>query len=153
MKNILALHILTLLLLILSSCNNDGNENQKRLAGTISGQDWEYKYAKAFFNSVDNVFDAELYGTSQTEEDPCNIFISGEAHISIQIPAESGNLSIPSDVTVVFEQPGTGNEAFTATSGFIDITEATSQTISGYISAVYDDNNTVEGSFSFISCN
>lgn len=134
-------------------CGTDDPLESAPLEGRIAGETWKYKYSKSFFNEVDNVYDAELYGTQQTNDDPCSIVISGESHISIQLPNATGNYQIPAEIQVVFEQPGAGNENFRATSGFIDITSAAGGQVVGYIQANYDDSNSVEGTFSFSRCN
>lgn len=137
---------------VFTACDEEDDEIPQ-LDGTIGGEMWFYKYSKAIFNSVDQVFDVEMYGARQSESDPCSIFISGETHLSVQIPNETGYFVIPSDIDVVFEQEGTGNEAFNATSGYVEILSASSQQINGIMSADYDDGNTVEGSFFFERCN
>jgi hypothetical protein len=81
------------------------------------------------------------------------VFISSETHLSIIIPNAVGNYQVPSDLQVVFELAGSGNDNFRATSGFVEVTEAAGGIIVGYMQASYDDDNTVEGTFSFSRCN
>lgn len=152
-KNIILLAAVAMLL-VLASCGEESENaiGEKLLSGSIDGVDWEYRYGKAFLNTIDNVIDSELYGTMQTQDDPCSIFISGEAHLSIQIPAEPGTYSIPGEIRVVFEQEGTDNAAFDATSGIVEITAVTGNRVTGIIDASYDASNEVSGSFVFNIC-
>ena len=137
----------------LTNCGENSDIEAAPLAGTIGGEAWSYKYAKAFYNEIDDLYDAELYGSQQTESDPCSIFISGESHVSMQVPNAMGNYQVPSDIQVIFDQPGTGNEFFRATGGFVEITAAAGGQVVGFVQATFDDDNTVEGTFSFSRCN
>jgi hypothetical protein len=140
-------------IILLTNCGDNSDVEAAPLEGTIGGEAWTYKYAKAFYNEIDDLYDAELYGTQQTEADPCSIFISGEAHISMQVPNSTGNFQVPADIQVLFDQPGTDNAFFRATGGFIEINTAAGGQIVGFVQAMFDDDNTVEGTFSFSRCN
>lgn len=140
-------------ILSLTNCDDNSDVEAAPLTGTIGGEAWSYKYAKAFYNEIDDLYDVELYGTQHTEDDPCSIFISGEAHLSIQVPNAMGNYQVPSDIQVLFDQPGTDNAFFRATGGFVEITAASGGQVVGFIQASFDDENTVEGTFSFSRCN
>jgi hypothetical protein len=142
-----------IVLFSLSNCDDNSNIEAAPLQGMISGEAWSFKYTKAFYNEIDNLYDAELYGSQQTQSDPCSVFISGESHLSMQVPNEVGNFQIPSDIQVIFAQKGQGNDFFRATSGFVEISAASGGQVVGFLQAQYDDNNTVEGAFSFNRCN
>lgn len=142
-----------LLLAVLISCNDENTQESTPLAGKIGSADWSYKYAKANYNEIDENYDVELYGTQQTDSDPCSIFISGESHLLTQIPNAVGNYQIPSDTYVIFDQEGTNSGSFRATSGFMEVTAAAGGQIVAYMEATYDEDNTVSGTFSFSRCN
>jgi hypothetical protein len=157
----LSTHLLITLIcfatLSLSHCDDNTIMEAEPLEGLIGGEAWKFKFAKANYNDIDNLFDAELYSTSQdtpsSDSDPCSVFITAEAHISMQVPDEMGNYQIPSDIQVIFNLPGVGNEFFSATSGFVELSAANSQQVVGYLQATFDDENTLEGAFSFTRCN
>jgi hypothetical protein len=140
-------------LLFSVGCSDNNNEEPPPLEGLIAGEAWTFKYAKAIYNEIDQIYDTELYGTQQTNDDPCQIVFSGEAFLSFQLPNATGNYQIPADIIVKFEQPGTSNDFYTAVSGYVDITSITSGQVVGFVQAYYDDDNSVEGTFSFLSCN
>ena len=136
-----------------TNCGDNSELETEPLEGIIAGEAWTFKYAKAIYNEIDNLYDAELYGTQQTNDDPCSIFISGESHLSIQIPNATGNFQVPADMQVIFQLPGGGNDLYRATSGFVEVTSSAGGQLVGYIQASYDDDNSVEGTFSFRRCN
>lgn len=155
MKSKVVFIIALISLVVFTNCDDSSDEKIPRLSGQIEGSSWKYQYSKAFYNSIEERFDVEMYGENQTEpfEDRCSIFISGETHLSVRVPFETGYYAVPGDIDVVFELSGTGNESYTAVSGYVEVVEATSQGVSGVLQAVFDENNSVEGSFSFSSCN
>ncbi|MFY0688010.1 MAG: hypothetical protein JXQ90_12640 [Cyclobacteriaceae bacterium] len=151
---VLSILLIPFLAVLCMGCNEDGgNEPIPHLAGIIGGESWEYKYVKSNFNSLDNVYDAEVFGEQQSENDPCSIFISGEAHLAIQVPSTPGTYFIPSDINLIFEQSGVDNTSFTATSGTVEVVGVLDGIVSVYIQADYDESNHVEGSVQFRKCN
>ena len=151
--NFMRLLIGGIALITLTNCGDNSELESEPLDGIIAGEAWTFKYAKANYNEIDNLYDAELYGTQQTNDDPCSIFISGESHLSIQVPNSTGNFQVPADIQVIFELPGGGNDLYRATSGFVEVTSSAGGQIVGFIQASYDDENSVEGTFSFRRCN
>ena len=144
--------IIVMLILLLTGCDNTFDEAPP-LSGVIDGQDWYYKYAKANYVMTESKFTAELYGKGQTEQDPCSIVNTNEAYLSLEVPSQTGNYQIPSDIPVIFGLPGVTNTTFSAISGYMDITAGNSSQVVGYIEAYYDEKNKVSGSFSFSRCN
>ena len=144
------------LLSIFISCKEERDGMDKLLAGMIGGEPWTFQYAKANLNSVDNIFDVELYGTQQTQDDPCTIINTANTHLTIQIPNQVGNYNLPFPIqaqSLAFQQAGVNTTRFYATSGFIEISAISGLRVVGYLQAVFDEDNTVEGTFVFDRCN
>lgn len=139
----------------ISSClKNDVQLPDKELEGMIAGQAWEYKFANAYLYSSDFKYRIRFLSTKEPGEDPCAVPSTGNAHLSIVIPLEiaSYNLQLPIiEETARFEIAG-GNSVI-ATSGFLEIYHIDNSRVFGYIQAILDDDNSVEGSFEAVICN
>ena len=148
--------ILIFSLTLFSNCKEDELGTNQILEGVIGGEEWVFKFAKANFNSIDNIYDVEFYSTLQTQDDPCTIISTANAYISVQLPNQLGTFTLPFGIqsqTLRFNQKGTSNDNFSATSGFIEITVNSGGRIGGYIVAEFDGDNKVEGNFVMNRCN
>jgi hypothetical protein len=140
-----------ILIIGLFACD-DSDQPTQLLRGRIGGLDFTYKYANANSNNIGQDYVTELYGTSQLEEDPCTIFNSSKGYLSVLLPNEVGRFQVPSEIRVVFAQPGIDNISFDATSGFVDIIGIGGNRVDAYLQAIFDDDNSVEGEFVFERC-
>ena len=147
--------ILLLLQSILSGCGNDEIQiPNQRLVGMVAGEEWNYKSANAFLFSSDFKYEITFLSTNESAEDPCLVPSPANPHISMVISPVIGSYSLPlpniQESTQFHESVGIG---VIATSGFLEIFDVNGGRIFGYMQAVLDDDNTVEGSFEAIICN
>jgi hypothetical protein len=116
------------------------------LVGKIGGEDWKYASGNARFNVNTNSLSGLL--VAKGVQDPCAIRLSGDAHLTLIVPAERGtyNLGIFNGPEIIFNTPS-GAQRFTASGGFIQIAAINSRQALGYINATFDDDNYVQGAF------
>jgi hypothetical protein len=143
-------------LTVLTNCKEDELGSNQLLEGVIGGEKWVFKFGKANFNSIDNIYDIEFYSTLQTQDDPCTIISTANAYISVQLPNQIGTYTLPFGIqsqTLKFNLKGTSNDNYAASSGFIEISIISGGRIGGYIFAEFDEDNKVEGNFVMERCN
>ncbi len=142
------------MLIVFVNCDNDNGLSGPLVNGTIGGETWEYQFAKANYLSSTDEFAVEMFGQLEMETDPC-VIVSINAYISFTISNEEGYYPLPlSEGTknLKFHQSGVGQQFLDATSGFIEITSIEGRRVGGYIQAIVDDENTIEGTFAFDRC-
>jgi len=129
------------------------------LQGTLAGQEWTYKSANAFLQSSDFLYKVTFLSTEESVSDPCALRSTGNPHVAafMRFPDFSGDYTISPQVlnnneVVVTFNPSI-SESFTATSGFMSIFAVENQVALGYLQAVLDNGNTVEGSIEIRICN
>ncbi len=137
------------------SCGDKIDIPNTPLAGKIDGQDWEFKFGNAYIFSGGQIpeYTFRLLSTSELGNDPCPIVSTTKAHLKMVLPLGTGSYSIPfSDFneTVKFDY-GNGT-VLAATSGFVEIFAIDQNQLIGYIQAVLDDDNIVEGRFVIEIC-
>ena len=133
------------------SCGDKLDIPDKPLAGKVAGQDWEYEFmSSSQYGQTTGGFKYTLrFHSSEDVTNNCAT-ISTKPHLSVIMPVQVGSYSLPLAVnseTLVFDY-GNGTK-FQATSGFIEIFARDEFTgkIAGYIQAISDENNSVEGQF------
>ncbi len=140
----------------LSSCKDDINGfdlEKDPLKGKIGGEEWQYAAGSANVNNSSYYLEGLIVGEST--QDPCAIRVSSKLHLSIKIPGRKGSYNLPfpaNEGYVIFNLPN-GTKKFTASGGFIEVVAVGSQQLIGYMSADFDDDNTVQGSFLLEFCN
>ena len=159
LKNIVPRLLLLMLLPAagcLSSCEDDisGFDLEKDpLKGKIGGEEWQYAVGSANANNSSYYLEGLIVGESA--QDPCAIRVSSKPHLSLKIPGRKGSYNLPfaaNEGYVVFNLPN-GAKKLTASGGFIEVVAVGSQQLIGYMSADFDDDNTVKGSFLLEFCN
>jgi hypothetical protein len=146
--------LLALTQLFLSGCGDDDFGDVRILNGTIDGIAWEFKYAKANQQPFGNSMVIELYGLQETASDPCGIS-STNPYVSITLPRSEDTYFLPlanGTDNLKFHKQGSNNQFVSATSGFVEITGISGRRVTGYMQALFDDQNQVEGSFAFDLC-
>ena len=141
-------------LILLGSCDSDTNKfdlDKDPLKGVIGGKSWAYAVGNAQYTSN------TITGLILAEEvqEPCAVRLTSDAHLSVKMPAIRGNHNLPfinNNGHVIFDLAGSSTR-YTATSGFIEVVELNGSEVVGYISAEFDDNNHVQGSFLLQVCN
>lgn len=137
-------------------CDKDTNNfdlNKDPLRGVIGGKEWEYTVGNGEYLISAN----RITGLIMNEDlqDPCVKKLSSLSHLSVRFPPVRASYNLPfigNDGYIVFSLAG-GSTKYTATSGFIEVVEVSSHAVIGYISADFDDNNHVQGSFLLEICN
>ena len=155
MKKFLGIYLL-LSLVLFSGCDDEVNNfdlSKDPLSGLIGGADWEYTGGRLLYSTLSNQAAGNIY--NELLEDPCLKPNTIAAHLQVAFPTAKGNYNLPfinNTGYIRFATPN-GGPIYTAAGGFIEIVEVTSFEIVGYISADFDDNNTVQGSFLIQICN
>ena len=148
-----------LMLSIVVGCgNNDIQLPANELEGTIDGKDWVYKSANAFLLSTDFQYRVRFLSDKESVSDPCTLPSPGLSHVkAIFRPAIGVSYVVApqaidnNQVQVAFEI--SPSKSLIASSGFMEIYDINGQVIFGYLQAVLDDENIVEGSFQIRLCN
>lgn len=136
---------------------NDIQLPKKQLAGKISGEDWNYQSANAYIFSSDLKYQLKFLSSKEAATDPCTVPNPALTHVrAILKPAEMSYSIAPTAATdnqvqVLFDI--SQGKSLTAVSGFMEIYAIDNRVIIGYLQAVLDDNNTIEGSFQARFCN
>ncbi len=140
-------------LLLLVGCKDQYFEIENDpLVGEIDGKEWIFGSGRIRY---DQFYAQGLTGILFEEKltDPCIKVNTVDPHLSISIPYDRGNFNLPfatPNYYVVFSEDGVTE--YTANTGFIEIVAVTSTEVVGYLSASYDDENHVQGSFSLRLC-
>lgn len=142
--------------MLLDACDSDINDfdvEKDPLKGMIGGQDWTYVTGNAQHDSFANSLTGLIM--AESKPDPCAIRVSNEAHLAIRIPALRQSINLPyanNQYYVIFSLPN-GTKRLTASGGFIEVVAISTTEMIGYISADFDDGNTVKGAFRLEICN
>jgi hypothetical protein len=142
-------------LAIFQSCGDKGVQiNTDPMVGKIGGQDWTFKFGNAYLETGDLKYRLRFLGMQESGEDPCPIVGSGNPHMEMLTKITPSSRSLPLPVFSESLKFVLGNgTVYSATSGFIEITLVDNLIIYGYLQAIFDDNNSVQGSFRIRICN
>ncbi|MFK7952699.1 MAG: hypothetical protein AB8B73_07605 [Ekhidna sp.] len=142
----------------LIGCSNDEIQlpNQK-LEGKINGEDWSSNKANAYTFSTDFKYEVKLLSQEEPGSDPCSAPSPSKPFLSAVFKPSEGSFSLGSvlvdpNQVIVRIHPNTSSE-FIITNGFMEIYLIDNAQMYGYIQAILDDENTVEGSFEVRLCN
>lgn len=144
----------------MSACGKDEVElPDEVLQGKIDGEEWTYKSANAYLESADFRYRVTFLSTEETVSDPCALRSTAKRHITafLRFPEYSGDYTLTpqlvndNEVVVTFNADISGS--LVASSGFMSIFAIENRVVFGYLQAVLDDDNTVEGSFQIRLCN
>lgn len=143
---------------LLSGCGNDEIQLPNQiLEGSINGTDWSYKSANGYLETSDFQYRVRFLSSKEAVTDPCTQPNPSLTHVkAIFKPAVRSYFVAPlaldnNQVQVTFEI--SPSQRVVATSGFMEIYAIDGQVIFGYLQAVLDDDNSVEGSFEIRLCN
>ena len=154
------IHLIGFLLLtfFLTGCNSDDVQlPANRLEGFIDGKEWSYKSANGYLISSDFKYRVRFLSSEETVGDPCSQPNPSLTHVKAIFKPAEGSFFVtpqaldPNQVQVTFEISTSQN--ITATSGFMEIYAIDNQIVIGYLQAVLDNENKVEGSFEIRLCN
>ncbi|MEO9872370.1 hypothetical protein [Ekhidna sp.] len=150
--------ILSALMLLFTSCGKDEIQLPDQiLEGKINGEAWSYSSANGYLVSSDFQYRIRFLSSEESVNDPCTLPSPSIEHIkAIFRPSEGSFFVSPqvldnNQVQVSFEISPSKN--LIASSGFMEIFAIDGQVVIGYLQAVLDDDNTVEGSFEIRLCN
>ena len=145
-------------LLMLTACKSDDVQLPDRiLSGQIGATEWNIKSANAYLISSDFQYRVRFLSSEESVTDPCTLPNPTRAHISAIFRMAEGSFTVSprvvadNEVQVFFEM--SPSQRLIATSGFMEIFAIDNLVAIGYLQAVLDDGNTVEGSFEIRLCN
>ncbi|MEM7297890.1 MAG: hypothetical protein AAF391_06450 [Bacteroidota bacterium] len=149
---------MTLLVSLAIGCANDDIQlPDQELLGTIDGEDWEYDSANGFLQTTDFQYLARFLSDKETVSDPCALPRPGRMHVKAIFRPAIGSFTVTpqaisnNQVQVAFEiSPA---KTLIAGSGFMEIFDINNQIVFGYLQAIVDDENMVEGAFQVRLCN
>lgn len=142
----------------LSSCANDQVQlPNKKLEGKMGAEDWNSDKANAYLFSSDFKYQAKFLSSKEPGSDPCSTPSPSKPYLSAVFKPSEGSFSfstvlIDPNQVVVKLHPTTSKE-FTITNGFMEIYGIDNSIMFGYIQAILDDDNSVEGNFEIRICN
>jgi hypothetical protein len=143
------------LLVSVTSCLDDGIDIPNTpLSGKINGQDWTYSFtSSALYSGSPTKYTFFLFSEEELNNDPCAAVSSTKPHLRVILPLQIGSypLGPQQGVENLRFVYGNGGE-FSATSGSVEILAFDFRRMAGYIQAIGDDNNTVEGRFTAELC-
>lgn len=142
----------------LSSCgNNDINLPDKVLEGTISNREWNSDKANAYNFSGGFDYQIKFLSSEEPGADPCSAPSPSKPHLSAVFRPSEGSFSFSNVLIdpnqVVVRMHTTTSTEFVITNGFMEIYLIDNSTMFGYIQAILDDENSVEGRFEVRFCN
>lgn len=142
-------------LVTIGSCDDKVNQfdlDKDPLKGKIDGVEWEYTGGRVDYSNFSNQAVGKIFNENLT--DPCTRVNTIFAHLDVALltERETYTIGLINSGEVKFVTPN-GGPVYTATSGFIQIVDVTAFEIIGFISANYDDDNYVEGTFGVEICN
>lgn len=142
----------------LFGCGNDNIQlPDQLLEGQINGEEWRYKSANAYLISSNFIYRARFLSDEEAVSDPCTLPSPSLRNVrAIFKPAEGSFFVAPqviddNQVQVSFDI--SPSRSLVASSGFMEIYAIDNLVVIGYLQAVLDDDNTVEGSFEIRLCN
>ena len=144
-------------LLLLSGCIKDEIDlPDQRLQGSVGGVAWEYDKANGYLQA-NLTYQVRFISNQEPVDDACMLPRPGLAHVKAVFKPSIGSFTVNTQalnddqVQVAFElSPST---TVTAVSGFMEIYDINNAVVLGYLQAVLDDDNTVEGTFQIRLCN
>ena len=142
---------------VITGCGNDVQLPNKQLEGNIRGAEWSYQSANAYLFSSDFKYQARFLSREEAVTDPCTLPAPTLRNVrAIFRPMEGSFFVAPqalddNQVQVSFDL--STSESLIATSGFMEIYVIENLVVVGYLQAVLDTDNTVEGSFEIRLCN
>lgn len=144
--------------LLLIACKSDDVQlPDNQLEGPINGKEWSYKSANGYLVSSDFKYRVRFLSSEETVNDPCSQPNPSLTHVkAIFKPSEGSFFVAPqaiddNQVQVTFEI--SSSQSIIATSGFMEIYAIDNLVVVGYLQAVLDSENKVEGSFQVRLCN
>lgn len=144
--------------LMCSGCGNDAIQlPDQQLEGKINGNEWSYQSANGYLISSDFQYRVRFISSDEPVNDPCTLPSPSLRHIkAIFRPSEGSFFVAPqaiddNQVQVSFEV--SPSQSLIASSGFMEVYAIDNLVVIGYLQAVLDDQNTVEGSFEIRLCN
>lgn len=140
-------------MLFLAGCGEDDPLESISLRGKIDGVDWTMRYGKAEIEDSDDKISAFFFSSESTEANPCDIFFSGFPSLEARLPKEPGVYSLPFEsqresVTFILAD----GSFLISESGQVTISSVSSSVVAGSMTARFDDDNFVEGSFALNVC-
>ncbi|SNS45312.1 hypothetical protein SAMN05421640_0210 [Ekhidna lutea] len=158
LKNRKSFYLIFLGLIFLAGCGGDEIQlPPNQLEGKIDNEDWSYKSANGYLISSDLRYRARFLSSKESVQDPCTLPSPSLAHVKAIFKPSLGSFFVApqalddNQVQVSFEI--STSENLTAQSGFMEIYAIENQVIIGYLQAVLDETNKVEGSFEIRLCN
>ena len=146
------------LVLVFCGCGDDEIQlPDQELTGLVGGEEWTYQSANGFLISSDFQYRMRFLSDKEAVSDPCTLPAPTMGHVSAIFRPATGNFAIApqaldnNQVRVTFEV--SPSRSLTATNGFMEIFAIDNLVVVGYLQAVWDDDNSVEGFFEIRLCN
>ena len=140
---------------LMSSCGGDKIDiPDTPLEGLVAGEEWTFKMGgyRVFFPN-DHTY--SFHSMEESGNDPCALVSTSTPYLTVVIPAAQASTSLPLlDPLRNFQFNDGSGKVLGATSGFIEIFARDPLTgrIFGYLQAIFDEDNTVEGRFEVEPC-
>ncbi|REE01735.1 hypothetical protein [Marinoscillum furvescens] len=132
----------------------DFDPNKDRLEGKIAGEAWAYRTGNLRYSTSINALTGLIVDFDVQE--PCGVRLTSQPHVELRIPAQRGNYDLNSftDNRLYLKlHHENSTKIYTATAGFVEVLAISQLEAMGFISAEFDENNKVQGSFLLRICN
>lgn len=147
---------LTLAILIagqFTSCGDDQLDIPNvPLSGMVGGEQWDFKMG--FFRQWSaSEYEYRLFSTEEQSDDPCSVVSTSNSFIRVVVPSSGQSHQVTNGDQRKNLKFDLGNgTVFNASSGFIEIFAFDGFRLHGYLQAIFDDGNTVQGRFELEPC-
>lgn len=129
----------------------------KKLEGKIGTEEWISDKGNAYLFSSDFKYKIKLLSSKEPGSDPCAIPSPSKPYLSAIFQPSIGSFAFSTVVAdpnqVIVKIHPSFSEEFIIINGFMEIYAIDNFIIFGFIQAILDDENTVEGTFEVRFCN
>ena len=149
----LSISLLVIVSLFISCGDDKLDIPNTPLEGTVAGEAWTFRYG-AFRQFSATEFEFRFFSTREIADDPCALVTTSNPFLRVVIPANQSSISLPiaGDNFKQFKFDFGNGTTINATSGFIELFANDGFKLHGYVQAISDDDNMVEGRFELDPC-
>ncbi len=144
----------SILILFFFSCNDRTIHDLEVASGYVAGNEWAFEQGRASFGTSE--IEIILMDSSENISDPCGTLNPSTPYVKFTIPYATGTYFIPFEndsKSVKFHEGAASAVTFSATSGYVQVTDINSFAVEGIIIANFDDDNDIAGAFFVNPCN
>lgn len=122
------------------------------LEGLVGGEQWDFKMG--FFRQWSaSEYEYRLFSTQEQANDPCAVVSTSNPFIRVVVPSSGQSHQVTNaDLRKNLKFDLGNGTVLNASSGFIEIFAFDGFRLYGYLQAIFDEQNTVQGRFEIEPC-